>query len=337
MTEAVYEYRKTFDPKHVEDCRTAADDEEPADLRRDPVYVFSEEIVLAVNVALATRRPILVRGESGTGKSTLARIVAKVLGWRYYERVVTSRTQARDLLWEIDLLRRLHDAYIGKLGDDYEPYVVPGVLWWAFDPHRAEWKGGDPVEGAEPPLTDPSGVKHERAVVLLDEIDKADPDVPNNLLVPLGSLAFEVEETRVAVATTRERAPLVMITTNEERELPRAFLRRCVELVLAMPTRERLVEIARAHFKGEAVAPRTKTSKKTTVRELIDAIVLALFGPEEKGREDEPLGVSPAELLDTVRACLRLGVTPGTPAWTALSGSTVWKFGRRAPEDAGSG
>lgn len=334
MTETVYRYRKIFKPQHVEDRRAEAETEEPADLRRDPVYVFNEEIVLAVNVALATRRPILVRGESGTGKSSLARTVAKVLGWRYYERVITSRTQARDLLWEIDLLRRLHDAQRRQLGDDYEPYVVPGVLWWAFQPGSAEWRGGAPVKGKEPPLQDPSEVKHKRAVVLLDEIDKADPDVPNNLLVPLGSLAFEVEETGARVATTRELAPLVILTTNEERELPRAFLRRCVELKLELPVRRRLIEIGQAHL-GPMLSelPGKKVTREAGLRQ-IDAVAEALFGPVVEGREDEPLDVSPAEFLDTVRACLRLGVKPGTAAWEALSGSTVWKFGRRAPEKA---
>lgn len=325
MAEIQYDYEREFEPKRVE-RRSRTAPSEPADLRRDPVYVYSEEIVLAVNVALATRRPILVRGASGTGKSTLARSVADVLGWRYHERVVTSRTQARDLLWEVDLLRRLHDAQAQQLADDYEPYVVPGVLWWAFEPKTARWRGGKPVRGKKPPLEDPSKVKHARAVVLLDEIDKADPDVPNNLLVPLGSLTFEVEEIRTTVSTTPEKAPLVLVTTNEERELPPAFLRRCVELNLPAPTPRRLVEIAEAHF----------PDLKKADPKRIGAIATALFGPLEDERLDREVQVSPAEFLDTVRASKTLDVTPGHAAWEALTRSTVWKFGRQAPVEKGA-
>src|SRR5687767_9776005 len=99
------------------------------DQREGSVYVYSPEIVLAVNVALATRRPLLVRGPSGSGKSSLARNVANFLRWRYYETVISSRTQARDLLWEVDLLRRLDVAQSGGgvLGADLTPYVTPGV------------------------------------------------------------------------------------------------------------------------------------------------------------------------------------------------------------------
>src|SRR5687767_783409 len=204
------------------------------DQREGSVYVYSPEIVLAVNVALATRRPLLVRGPSGSGKSSLARNVANFLNWRYYETVISSRTQARDLLWEVDLLRRLNAAQAQDrvLGADLAPYVTPGVLWWAFDRPGAlrHGKAVKAADSGQQAPKEPGEQKHPaaRAVVLIDEIDKADPDVPNNLLVPLGSLQFRVEETGALVETDAKRAPLVFITTNDERELPAAFLRRCV-------------------------------------------------------------------------------------------------------------
>src|SRR5262249_48654838 len=114
------------------------------------------------------------------------------------------------------------------------------------DPASAARRGN---QDAAPELTDPAlEPGGGRAVVLIDEIDKAEPDVPNNLLVPLGSLQFQVEETGAEVKTKRELAPLVFITSNGERELPPAFLRRCIQLELQPPARDALLEIARAHF-----------------------------------------------------------------------------------------
>jgi MoxR-like ATPase len=250
---ADYVYTKEFNPPTT--FRAPGQDTAVADQREGRVYVFNEDIVLAVNVALATGRPVLVRGESGTGKSSLARSAANFLKWRFYEKVITSRTQARDLLYEVDLLRRLHDAQVvkdgGSFDEDYTRYVVPQALWWAFSRKTALKRGrsGNRVQPPAEPKTDfPDSA---RAVVLIDEIDKADPDVPNNLLVPLGSLQFLVEETGFLVKADKTNAPLVFITTNEERELPPAFLRRCVELKLEMPGPERLLDIAHAHFQGK--------------------------------------------------------------------------------------
>ena len=191
-----YQYvKRHFSPDHVFRPEPADD---PGDSRRAPVYVYTEEIILAVNVALATRRPLLVRGPSGSGKSSLARNIAQFKGWRYYDKVITSRTQARDLLWDIDLVRRLHDARFADqtLPEGLGPYVIPGVFWWAFDRESAGRHGTDPQHESD----------DERAVVLLDEIDKADPDVPNNLLVPLGSLEFIVDETGELV-NAKEQQP----------------------------------------------------------------------------------------------------------------------------------
>src|SRR4051812_2158239 len=119
------DYKRIFKPAEVVSfAPTGAKPGGVADQREGSVYVYSEEIILAVNVALATRRPLLVRGPSGSGKSSLARNVANILKYRYYEVVVSSRTQARDLLWEVDLLRRLHDAQAPKAQDAQAPNDV---------------------------------------------------------------------------------------------------------------------------------------------------------------------------------------------------------------------
>jgi MoxR-like ATPase len=146
-------------------------------------------------------------------------------------------------------------------------------------------------------------------VVLLDEIDKADPDVPNNLLVPLGSLTFLVEETGEQVHASEP--PLVFLTTNDERDLPPAFVRRCVELKLASPTREQLVTVGKAHFEAAS--------------ETLLADVAAVFAASGERSANPP---STAEYLDTVRACLSLDVKPGSRLFETLSRVTVWKHGR---------
>lgn len=305
---ATFTYRKLFDPQPVESVPGAQ--HQAGDQRRSVTYVYTDEIVLGVNVALATRRPLLVRGPSGTGKSSLARSIADVRGWRYYEYVVTSRTQARDMLWQVDLLRRLHDAQSSrrKLGEDYAAYITPGVLWWAFDESSARAQRARSAAGRR--VSNPNlGHDNPRAVVLIDEIDKADPDTPNNLLVPLGSLQFQVEETGQLVETHPESAPLLVITTNDERELPLAFLRRCVELKLTYPTRDRLLDI------GRALLPDLGEPLRTAVADAMLA-------------EDGTPSVSPAEYIDALRGCEVLGVPPGTPAFDKLLDATVWKHGR---------
>lgn len=299
-----------FNPPHVHALTTGAA-AGPAD---DPsVYVFHDNIVLSVKVALATGRPLLVRGAPGTGKSSLAMHIADVLQWRYYERVITSRTQARDLLYEVDLLQRLQDAQSKSLSDDYAHYVRPGVLWWAFDSKSAARRGRPENATINDGLAEPGQGKKDaaRAVVLLDEIDKADPDVPNNLLGPLGSLRFLVDETNTEVRCHEGSAPLLILTTNEERVLPKAFLRRCVELELPKPDRARLLEIGKARFpvqKGVAAALD------------VDGLLKALVG--EAPDAELP---SPAEFVDTLRAARDLRIQPTSAEWAALTKITVFK------------
>lgn len=305
-------YRSLFNPPPSEPASSGG----TGDRRDGSVYSYTPQIRLAVDVALATGRPLLVRGPSGGGKSSLARSAARALGWRYYEQVISSRTQAQDLLWEIDHLRRLQDAQINQLREGSGSYIRPGVLWWGF--HRASaqeqarrFHGNDGGNRGETDHDPNLGDQHERAVVLLDEIDKADPDVPNNLLVPLGSLLFQVPETG-PVNIREEQAPLVVITTNDERELPPAFLRRCVELVLEPPDRDPLIEIGKLHY---------STASQTLLEALADLILSAPAG----GTAQPP---SIAEYLDTVKACGTLGVEPGTEQWDSLVKVTVWKHGR---------
>jgi MoxR-like ATPase len=262
------------------------------------VYLFSEEIVLAVNVALATGRPLLVRGTSGCGKTSLARSTAEQLGARYHEAIVTARTQARDLLWTTDLLRRLQDAQIGTLSPDWNSYINPGPLWWAFDSKsareqqlRTHYNG--PARG---------DTENSRAVLLIDEIDKADPDVPNALLRPLGDLAFVVEETGASVEAQLP-PPLIIITTNEDRDLPPAFLRRCVELNIAPFNQDRLVEVGRAHFSGANEGLLQAAAK------------LVIQGSSMRERRDP----NPAEYLDILRACSKLQIDSTSPMFQKLT------------------
>jgi MoxR-like ATPase len=316
--------KRPFDPKPIQSFRTnyAAALEEPADRRDGEVYVFRarEEVVLAVNVALVTGRPLLIFGAAGSGKSSLAASIARTLGWRYYEHVITSRTQAQDLLYGFDVVRRLADAQAASalseaerraFRTDLNRYIEPGVLWWAFDRESASCRGA--TEGQQAPsAVDPGriGERSAPAVVLIDEIDKADPDVPNNLLVALGSLTFMVGETETLVAAAAP--PLIIITTNEERDLPAALLRRCVTVRLPMPDSRSLVEIAEAHFGKERSTDYARIAERT--------VALAREYTSRGGRPP-----STAEFLDCVRACLKLGVDMDRDDFEAVLSATVIK------------
>jgi MoxR-like ATPase len=304
-------YRKQFDPAStVMLPRRRRRVTDGGDARDGAVYVYTDRIVLAVNVALATNRPLLLRGLPGSGKSSLAHNVARVLGRRYYEAVITSRTQARDLLWTFDALRRLRDAQAGERDMPLATYLEPGPLWWAFDPETARRRGG----GDDPRVPDalPPGPGGRRAgsVVLLDEIDKADPDTPNNLLVPLGSLEFVVSDLNLPVYARRP-PPLVFITTNEERDLPQAFLRRCVTLEIDPPDEDRLVDIARAHF-----GPEGEPGYRAIAR-----LICLDGGPTS---DDPP---NTAEFLDAVRASheLNIAVDPNNALWQNVESITLRK------------
>lgn len=298
------DYTKIFDPPLVPPAPPAAvagSTEQVGDRAAAIGYVYDEELVLAVNVALATGRPLLLRGRPGTGKSSVARNVALHLKRRFYPRTITSRTQARDLLWTVDDVSRLSDATakdqrVGERSD----YVEPGVLWWAFAPGSATRENiTDPNEG------EPNAAE---AVVLLDEIDKADPDVPNDLLEPLGLYWFRDIRGDVVKAGA---APLIILTTNEERDLPKAFLRRCVSHTLPLPTRGKLRQIAEVRFGPDASG-------------LYDEVV-QMLAPAEESAPEAGVDVSIAEFLDAVSAARQLGIRPGNPRWDMLLAATTAK------------
>jgi len=283
-------------------------------------YVFSPELELAIGVARVTGRPLLLRGTPGCGKSTLAYDVALSLRFRFYREVVTSHTSARDLLWRFDAVRRLGDAtHAPTKASTLAHYVEPRALWWAFDPATAAYRGVRSKEAAKlgiEEVSDPgwaAGTKTAGAVVLIDEIDKADPDVPNDLLVPLGDNTFRVEETGADVYQTREL--FVVITTNDERELPPAFLRRCVVAVLDRPRGDRLVAIARAHRPGVS---------ETMVRAVEEA---ADRFAEESDKVPGARKPGTAEILDALHACAAYGIsTPDHPLWSQVTRLALWKY-----------
>jgi len=290
---------------------------------RDAVYLFKPGVRLAVDVALATGRPLLVRGTPGWGKSSLAYAAAAYLGWTFLSDVISSRTQARDLLWEVDLVKRLNDAQAKTLKPDWRFYIKPGVLWKAFDPVSAE------IQEAKYEEREVRTITATRAVVLLDEIDKADPDVPNNLLVPLGDLEFNVPQIADAVKASKANAPLVIITTNEERDLPAAFLRRCVELRLpaidgddadGSQRRALLSDIGAQHFRDEM--------KESDVRQIAERVLGDATAPNAGA--DLP---SPAELIDTLRAVQKIyqGTKPSAAELDRIASITLWKHGRVKP------
>ena len=231
------------------------------------VHVFDEASAWAIRAALAAQRPLLVRGEPGAGKSQLARAAAEVLGRLFITEVVHTRSESQDLQWRFDAVGRLGDAQAlgatrltaDEVRNQLDPrnYLSPGPLWWVFDWQAAldqHERGG---RQSNPPILPPGWQPEQGCVLLIDEIDKAEADLPNGLLETLGNGAFSVpwlaEPVGVKAGLT---TPLVVITTNEERELPAAFVRRCLVLNLEMPEGreaflEALVARGQVHFQQE--------------------------------------------------------------------------------------
>lgn len=304
------------------------------DDRSGDVYYLDEKLCLAAEVAIVTQRPLLIRGESGSGKSSFAPFAARNLNWRYYEYTVTGRTEARDLLWKFDALSRLRDAQAGEAKENLasKNYIKPGVMWWAFNRSSAEIYS--PTEEAVlfPHNQDRD---QQRAVVLIDEIDKADPNVPNDLLDILGLYRFYVDELDCVIErdmpepVADENHPnskgglLLVITTNEERDLPDAFIRRCVVHTMDEPdTSEkriaRLIEIANLHMRALLDArPDDDNLVETVARKCIEMRDVS----KNKTRKKP----SVAEFLDALRICLALGITPGSEHWSQIEQQVLQK------------
>ena len=245
-------------------------------------YVATEDLKVAVNAAVTLRRPLLVKGEPGTGKTVLAHEIAEAVGAPLIEWHVKSTTKAHQGLYEYDAVARLRD---GQLGDarvhDISNYIKRGKLWEAF--------------------TSP-----ELPVLLIDEIDKADIEFPNDLLQELDRMSFDVYETHETIVA-KER-PIVVITSNNEKELPDAFLRRCFFHYIKFPDPETMRSIVDVHFpnlKGRLVSEALKVfydvrdvpgiKKKPSTSELLDWIKLLLnedISPETL-RESDPRKLIP--------------------------------------------
>ena len=231
------------------------------------VHLFDEASADAVLAALAAERPLLVQGEPGAGKSQLARAAAQHLKRLFVSTVVHSRSEAQDLQWEYDAVARLGEAHVlASVPSELTPqerlnprrYLIPGPLWWVFDWQSAQDQVKDySLCKANPPAAPKGWQPKDGSVLLIDEIDKAEVDLPNSLLETLGNGAFPVPWLKDPVGLRAGiPPPLVVITTNEERELPAAFLRRCLVLRLELPKESDdlvawLVRLGKEHFGDE--------------------------------------------------------------------------------------
>jgi MoxR-like ATPase len=185
-------------------------------------YIATRELEVAVNAAVALGRPLLVKGEPGTGKTVLAQQVALALGAPLIEWHIKSTTKAQQGLYEYDAVSRLRDGQLGEARvHDIRNYISKGKLWEAF-------------------------TADHRVVLLIDEIDKADIEFPNDLLLELDRMQFHVYETRETVVA--KQRPVVIITSNNEKELPDAFLRRCFFHFIRFPERDTMERIVQAHY-----------------------------------------------------------------------------------------
>jgi MoxR-like ATPase len=232
-------------------------------------YVADDDLKIAVNAAVTLQRPLLIKGEPGTGKTMLAEEVAGALGMPLYQWHIKSTTKAQQGLYEYDAVSRLRDSQLGdeKVGD-IANYIVKGVLWEAFE-------------------------SDSQAVVLVDEIDKADIEFPNDLLRELDRMEFHVYETRRTVKA-RHR-PVILITSNNEKELPDAFLRRCFFHYIRFPDKDTMQAIVDVHFPGIS-------------KNLVQAALESFFGIREMpGLRKKP---STSELLDWLKLLLAEQIPP---------------------------
>jgi len=232
-------------------------------------YIATDDLKMAVNAAVTLQRPILIKGEPGTGKTQLAIEVAAALGRPLYEWHIKSTTKAQQGLYDYDAVSRLRDS---QLGDDkvhdIANYIMRGKMWEAFD-------------------------SDVQPVLLIDEIDKADIEFPNDLLQELDRMEFFVYETKQLVKA--KHRPIIIITSNNEKELPDAFLRRCFFHYISFPDKQTMEKIVDVHFPG---------LKKMLLKEALDAFYRLREVP---GLKKKP---STSELLDWIKLLLAEDIPP---------------------------
>jgi len=232
-------------------------------------YVASPELLGAVNIATALQKPLLVKGEPGTGKTMLAQAVAEALGKQLIIWSVKSTTKAQDGLYVYDVVQRLYDSQFGNAGvDDIAKYIKLGKLGEAFS-------------------------ADEQVVLLIDEIDKADLEFPNDLLWELDKMEFYIPETKETVKA--KHRPIVIITSNAEKELPDAFLRRCIFHYIAFPDPEQMEKIVRVHF---------DKLDETLLKQAMEAFYFL------RGIDSIEKKPSTSELVDWIRALELGGIDP---------------------------
>jgi MoxR-like ATPase len=246
-------------------------------------YVATDDLKMAVNAAIALERPLLIKGEPGTGKTMLAEEVAAALNMPLLQWHIKSTTKAQQGLYEYDAVSRLRDSQLGDSKvQDIRNYIIQGVLWQAF-------------------------TAKEPTVLLIDEIDKADIEFPNDLLRELDRMEFFVYETREMIKATHR--PLVIITSNNEKELPDAFLRRCFFHYISFPdpvTMQKIVDVHHPNIKKELLASALQTfyeirnlpglKKKPSTSELIDWLKLLMaedFSAEDLKGMDGKAAIPP--------------------------------------------
>ena len=249
-------------------------------------YVSTDDLTLAVNAAVTLQRPLLVKGEPGTGKTRLAVEVAKSLGMPYFEWHVKSTTKAQQGLYEYDAVSRLRDSQLGDSKvKDIGNYIIKGKLWECFESETTP-------------------------VLLIDEIDKADIEFPNDLLRELDQMEFYVYETKQLVKA--KNRPVIIITSNNEKELPDAFLRRCFFHYIRFPDKETMQKIVDVHHPD---------IKKTLLKEAMEAF----FGLRElPGLKKKP---STSELLDWLKLLMAEDIDPAALRETSVKKSLPPLYG----------